>query len=150
MTIDKGTRAGPANRHGGASRRKGVVGRVVVPARGLESAAAGRSERGGRRADRTVARAGRGRRRAATIGCAWSTCPRSSDVEVGDTVVTSGIDGIYPKGFVIGRVDAVEKSGVAYRTIGDPSGGRFLGAGGRAGRADADPARERPGAEKPE
>ena len=27
----------------------------------------------------------------------------TSDVAVGDTVVTSGIDGIYPKGFVIGR-----------------------------------------------
>ena len=41
-----------------------------------------------------------------------------SDVAVGDIVVTSGIDGIYPKGFVIGRVDTVEKNGVAYRTIG--------------------------------
>ncbi len=41
-----------------------------------------------------------------------------SDVAVGDLVVTSGIDGIYPKGFVIGQVDAVEKSGVTYRTIG--------------------------------
>ncbi len=40
-----------------------------------------------------------------------------SDVVVGDTVVTSGIDGIYPKGFVIGRVDTVEKSGGAYRRI---------------------------------
>lgn len=41
-----------------------------------------------------------------------------SDVAVGDIVITSGIDGIYPKGFVIGRVDTVEKNGVAYRTIG--------------------------------
>ncbi len=40
-----------------------------------------------------------------------------SDVVVGDSVVTSGIDGIYPKGFVIGRVDTVEKSGGAYRRI---------------------------------
>lgn len=40
-----------------------------------------------------------------------------ADVVVGDTVVTSGIDGIYPKGFVIGRVDAVEKAGGAYRRI---------------------------------
>ena len=34
-----------------------------------------------------------------------------ADVVVGDLVVTSGIDGIYPKGFVIGRVESVEKSG---------------------------------------
>ncbi|MDR1988607.1 MAG: rod shape-determining protein MreC [Acidobacteriaceae bacterium] len=40
-----------------------------------------------------------------------------SDVVVGDTVVTAGIDGIYPKGFVIGRVESVEKSGGAYRQI---------------------------------
>lgn len=40
-----------------------------------------------------------------------------ADVVVGDTVVTSGIDGIYPKGLTIGRVEAVEKSGGAYRRI---------------------------------
>jgi rod shape-determining protein MreC len=39
------------------------------------------------------------------------------DVAVGDDVVTSGIDGIYPKGFVIGKVDEVEKSGAAYKRI---------------------------------
>jgi rod shape-determining protein MreC len=31
--------------------------------------------------------------------------------------VTSGIDGIYPKGFVIGRVEQVEKNGTAYKRI---------------------------------
>jgi rod shape-determining protein MreC len=41
----------------------------------------------------------------------------TSDVAVGDNVVTSGIDGIYPKGFMIGRVTAVEKRGGAYRAI---------------------------------
>ncbi len=40
-----------------------------------------------------------------------------SDVVVGDLVVTSGIDGIYPKGFAIGRVSAVQRSGGAYREI---------------------------------
>jgi rod shape-determining protein MreC len=40
-----------------------------------------------------------------------------SDVAVGDVVVTSGIDGIFPKGFIIGRVDAVERSGGGYREI---------------------------------
>jgi rod shape-determining protein MreC len=41
----------------------------------------------------------------------------SADIQVGDTVITSGIDGIYPKGFVIGRVDHVERSGGAYAGI---------------------------------
>ena len=40
-----------------------------------------------------------------------------ADVVVGDIVVTSGIDGIYPKGFVIGRVDAVEKAGSTFKRI---------------------------------
>jgi rod shape-determining protein MreC len=42
----------------------------------------------------------------------------TSDVAIGDTVVTSGIDAIYPKGFVIGQIDSLEKNGVAYGTIG--------------------------------
>ncbi|HEY2150833.1 MAG TPA: rod shape-determining protein MreC [Vicinamibacterales bacterium] len=41
----------------------------------------------------------------------------AADVIVGDVIVTSGIDGIYPKGFVIGRVETVEKSGGAYHRI---------------------------------
>ena len=40
-----------------------------------------------------------------------------ADVAPDDLVVTSGIDGIYPKGFIIGRVVTVEKSGGAYRRI---------------------------------
>ena len=40
-----------------------------------------------------------------------------AEVVEGDLVMTSGIDGIYPKGFVIGRVKTVEKAGSAYRDI---------------------------------
>ena len=39
------------------------------------------------------------------------------DVAVGDEVVTSGIDNIYPKGFAVGKIDSIEKSGAAYRRI---------------------------------
>ena len=39
------------------------------------------------------------------------------DVKVGDVVVTSGIDGIYPKGFVIGTVDHVELGAGLYKGI---------------------------------
>ena len=31
--------------------------------------------------------------------------------------VTSGIDGIFPKGFVVGRIETVEKSGPSYKRI---------------------------------
>jgi rod shape-determining protein MreC len=40
-----------------------------------------------------------------------------SDVAAGDVVMTSGIDGIFPKGFPIGRVASVEKNGTAYGQI---------------------------------
>jgi len=40
-----------------------------------------------------------------------------ADVMAGDLVVSSGIDGIYPKGFVIGQVDVIERNGGAYRRI---------------------------------
>jgi rod shape-determining protein MreC len=41
----------------------------------------------------------------------------TADVKIGDIVLTSGIDGIYPKGFVIGQVESVERAGGMYKTI---------------------------------
>jgi rod shape-determining protein MreC len=40
-----------------------------------------------------------------------------ADIVDGDAVVTSGIDGIFPKGFVIGHVASVERSGGMSRRI---------------------------------
>ena len=54
-------------------------------------------------------------------------------------VVTSGIDGIYPKGFVIGSVDGVEQSGGAYKRITVRPAVDFARARRSARRADADP-----------
>ena len=39
------------------------------------------------------------------------------DVQVGDVVVTSGIEGIYPKGFVIGHVGVAERGTGLYKAI---------------------------------
>ena len=75
----------------------------------LEGAAADRSQRRRRRARGAIARAGhrhRPRRRKAC--CAMDFVAATADVKVGDTIVTSGIDGIYPKGFVIGKVEKVD------------------------------------------
>ena len=85
------------------------------PAR-LPGADAHRSQRRGRRDDRAHARAGHRRRRRATR-CAWSTCPGTADVKQGDLVVTSGIDGIYPKGFVIGTVEVVDRGPGTFHEI---------------------------------
>ena len=43
--------------------------------------------------------------------------PGTSDVKTGDLVVTSGIDGIFPKGFVIGTIDHTERGAGAYHEI---------------------------------
>jgi len=95
----------------------GVVGRVILPSAGAakvqllvdRNAAAGALiERS--RAQGVVVGSGDERLQMDYVS-------EVSDVVAGDLVVTSGIDGIYPKGFVIGRVEAVEKSGGAYRRI---------------------------------
>ena len=41
----------------------------------------------------------------------------TADVVVGDVVVTSGIDGIYPKGFVVGQIESVERGSGAFGAI---------------------------------
>jgi len=43
--------------------------------------------------------------------------PGTADVKTGDLVVTSGIDGIYPKGFVIGTIDHADRGVGAYHEI---------------------------------
>lgn len=43
--------------------------------------------------------------------------PPAASIAVGDVVVTSGLDGIYPKGFVVGRVASVERTAGEYGTI---------------------------------
>jgi rod shape-determining protein MreC len=40
-----------------------------------------------------------------------------ADVKPGDSVVTSGVDGIYPKGYLIGRVEVTDRGSGLYRTI---------------------------------
>lgn len=41
----------------------------------------------------------------------------TADVKPGDTIVTSGVDGIYPKGFVIGKVEQVDNGNGIYKAI---------------------------------
>jgi rod shape-determining protein MreC len=41
----------------------------------------------------------------------------TADVKIGDVIVTSGVDGIYPKGFVIGKVEQVDNGNGIYKAI---------------------------------
>ena len=41
----------------------------------------------------------------------------TADVRSGDVVITSGIDGIYPKGFVVGQIESVERGAGEFGTV---------------------------------
>jgi rod shape-determining protein MreC len=116
LTIDRGTRDGVRSDMS-VIAPAGVVGRLVVPS--LRSskvqllvdrnAAAGAIiER--TRAQGVVVGSGDDRLRLDYVSEVF-------DVVAGDVVITSGIDGIYPKGFIIGRVESVERAGGAYKRI---------------------------------
>jgi rod shape-determining protein MreC len=116
LTIDKGSRDG-IRRDMAVIAPAGVVGRVVVPS--------GRAAKVQLLVDRNAA-AGvvieRSRAQGVVVGgdngrLLMDYVSETSDVVVGDTVSTSGIDGIYPKGFVVGTVETVEKTGPGYKRI---------------------------------
>jgi rod shape-determining protein MreC len=116
VTIDKGTHDGLRSDLA-VLAPAGVVGRIVVPtARSAKvQLLIDRNAAAGAIIERTRAQGvilGGGDER-----LQMEYVSEVFDVIAGDVVVTSGIDGIYPKGFVIGSVESVEKSGGAYKRI---------------------------------
>jgi len=116
LTIDKGTRDG-LRPDMAVIAPEGVVGRLVVPS--------ARSAKVQLLIDRNAA-AGviveRTRAQGVVVGggddrLQMQYVSEASDLAVGDVVVTSGIDTIYPKGLVVGRVEVVEKNGPAFKRI---------------------------------
>lgn len=116
LTIDKGTRDGLRSDMAVVSP-VGVVGRIIVPSR--------RAARVQLLIDRNAA-AGvlieRSRSQGVTVGNGDGTLRMEyvsevADIVVGDLVVTSGIDGIYPKGYAVGKVETVERAGGAFKRI---------------------------------
>src|SRR5687767_16024886 len=115
LTIDKGSADG-LRPDMAVIAPAGVVGRIITPsARAAKvqllidrNAAAGAIvERS--RAQGVVEGAGGSLRLNYVSGTA--------DVQSGDVVSTSGIDGIYPKGFVIGQIESVERSAGSFGAI---------------------------------
>jgi rod shape-determining protein MreC len=116
LTIDKGSRDG-IRADMAVIAPAGIAGRVVIPSArsakvqllvDLNAAAGALIER--TRAQGVVVGSGGDRLRMDYVSDV-------ADVLVGDVVVSSGIDGIYPKGFAIGKVESLERSGGAYRRI---------------------------------
>jgi rod shape-determining protein MreC len=116
LTIDKGTRDG-LTPDMAVIAPDGVVGRLVVPS--------ARSAKVQLLIDRNAA-AGvlveRTRAQGVVVGTGedrlqMQYVSEASDLAVGDVLVTSGIDTIYPKGLVVGRIEVVDKNGPAFKKI---------------------------------
>jgi len=116
LTIDRGTRDG-IRADMSVIAPAGVVGRLVVPS--LRSAKIqlliDRNAAAGAIIERT-------RAQGVVVGSGddklrLDYVSEVFDVVAGDVVITSGIDGIYPKGFIIGRIESVEKVGGSYKRI---------------------------------
>ena len=116
ISIDKGTAAG-LQQDMAVIAPAGVVGRIIMPtARAAKvqllvdrnAAASALIERS--RAQGIVLGTG-------TESLTMAYLPGSADVKVGDRVVTSGIDRIYPKGFVIGQIESLQRGAGEYTGI---------------------------------
>ncbi len=115
-TIDKGSSAG-VRTNMATLAPTGVVGRIVT--------SAGRAAKVQLLIDRNAAAGAlveRSRAQGVVIGTGedllrMEYVSGTADVKPGDTVVTSGIDGIYPKGFTIGRIESVSGGTGIYKVI---------------------------------
>ena len=114
-TIDKGTSDGLKPDMAVISPA-GVVGRIILPTSRAakiqllidrDAAAGAVTERG--RAQGVVVGTGTSLRFDHVAGTA--------DIKVGDRVVTSGIEGIYPKGFEIGQIESIERRAGEFSAI---------------------------------
>jgi rod shape-determining protein MreC len=106
-TIDKGTRDGLKPDMAVISPA-GVVGRIILPT--------SRAAKIQLLIDRDAAAGAvteRGRAQGVVVGTGTSLrfdhVSGTADIKVGDRVVTSGIEGIYPKGFEIGQIESIER-----------------------------------------
>ena len=117
ITIDRGTNAG-VKTNMAVIAPTGLVGRIVTP-----TAHASKVQLLSDRNAAAGALIERSRAQGIVVGPAdnglvqMNFVPATADAKVGDTVVTSGVDGIYPKGFVIGKIEDVSKGDGIYKAI---------------------------------
>lgn len=115
LTIDKGTDDGLAHDMA-VIAPAGVVGRVITP-----SARAAKVQLLIDRNAAAGALVERSRAQGVVVGTGSDLrldyVSGTADLVVGDAVVTSGVDGIYPKGFVIGQIESIERRGGGYGAI---------------------------------
>jgi rod shape-determining protein MreC len=118
VTINRGSRDGVLKDHAVLSPA-GVVGRVIdqpaphaarvqliVDRNAAVGALIERSRTGGIAVGDETGR-----------GLRLEYVPSAADIKLGDVVVTSGLDGIYPKGYVIGQVIGIQRDGDGFGLI---------------------------------
>jgi rod shape-determining protein MreC len=116
FTIDKGTGDG-LRPDMAVIAPTGVVGRIIMPS--------ARASKVQLLIDRNAAAGAiveRSRAQGVVLGTGgdklkFEYVPGAADVQVGDRVVTSGIDGIYPKGFAIGQIESIHKGAGVFSAI---------------------------------
>jgi rod shape-determining protein MreC len=116
ITIDVGSRAGLANDMA-VLTPAGVVGRVIY--------AGALASKVQLLIDRNAASGvinQRSRAQGVVVGTGTDVLQLNylsgtADLQKGDVLATSGIDGIYPKGFVVGQIETVERSGGEYSLV---------------------------------
>jgi len=115
LTIDKGTADG-LRPDMAVIAPAGVVGRVITPsARAAKvQLLIDRNAAAGALVERSRAQ---GVVEGTGVDLRLNYVSETADVKVGDVVVTSGIDGIYPKGFVVGQIESVERGSGAFGAI---------------------------------
>ena len=116
ISIDKGTGDGLAADLA-VLAPAGVVGRIIMPAKRAskvqllidrDAAAGAIVER--TRAQGVVVGTGTDRFRLDHV-------PGAADIQVGDQVVTSGIEGIYPRGFLIGQIESINRQSGEFASV---------------------------------
>jgi rod shape-determining protein MreC len=116
VTIDKGTGDG-LQPDMAVLAPEGVVGRIIMPS--------GRAAKVQLLIDRDAA-AGviveRTRAQGVVVGTGADRfrldhVPGVADIKVGDRVVTSGIEGIYPKGFVVGQIESIDRQSGEFANV---------------------------------
>lgn len=114
FTIDRGTKDGIASGYP-VITGKGLVGRVISTGRfssrikaviDIDSTVFGRISK-----TRDLVRIKGDLELKETGLCKMDYIPSDADISVGDTIETSGLGGIYPKGIIIGRITEVRQSG---------------------------------------
>ena len=116
ITIDKGS-SDSLETDMAVISPAGVVGRIILPSRRASKVQLliDRNAAAGALIERT-------RVQGVVVGIGdgllhMQYVPGTADVKTGDLVVTSGIDGIFPKGFVIGTIDHADRGAGAYHEI---------------------------------